>query len=73
MPDQQDRAETAGLNCRQPNLVPEILAAFEEAGLKPIEFFGEIALDVGDLHVDDPVATRLQPGPSRGYLKKWMN
>jgi hypothetical protein len=50
------------------DLVLEILVAFEKAGRKPIEFFGEIALDVGHLHVDDTVAARLQPGPSRGAV-----
>jgi hypothetical protein len=50
------------------DLVLKILVAFEKAGRKPIEFFGEIALDVGDLHIHNPVATRLQPGPSRGAV-----
>src|SRR5438552_15441523 len=44
------------------------LAALVESGLKPIEFFGQIALDVTDTHVDHPVAARLQPRPPRGAV-----
>src|ERR1700681_4852566 len=42
-----------------------LLAALVEDGFEPIEFFGQIALDGSDAHVDDPVAARLQPRPPR--------
>ena len=34
---------------------------FQQAGPKPVEFSRHIALDGGDMHGDDTVATRLQP------------
>src|SRR5207302_5281056 len=45
-----------------------LLTAFQNAGLKPIELPGQIALDVGDMHGDDPVATLLQPRLPRGAV-----
>src|SRR5258707_5997472 len=43
-----------------------LLAARVESGFKPVEFFGQIALDLTDTHVDYPVAARLQPRLPRG-------
>src|SRR5260370_17666488 len=42
-----------------------LLAAFVEGGSKPVEFFGQVALDITDMHLDHPVAARLQPGLPR--------
>src|SRR5438876_11958081 len=44
------------------------LAALAESGFKPIEFFGQIGLDITDTHVDHPVAARLQPRLPRGAV-----
>src|SRR4029450_2475197 len=45
-----------------------LLAALVESGFKPSEFFGQIALDVTDTHVDHPVAAGLQPRLPRGAV-----
>src|SRR5258708_16198308 len=47
---------------------PWLLAAFVEGGSKPVEFFGQVALDITDMHLDHPVAARLQPGLPRGAV-----
>src|SRR5712671_203975 len=44
------------------------LAALVKGGFKPIEFFGQIALDATDRHVDHPVAARLEPCLPRGAV-----
>ena len=44
------------------------LATLVESGFKPVEFFGKVALDLADMHVDHPVAPRLQPGLPRGAV-----
>src|SRR6266849_2087997 len=45
-----------------------LAAALAECGFKPIKFFGQIALDVTDTHVDHPVAARLEPRLPRGAV-----
>src|ERR1700733_6863003 len=44
------------------------LGTSRQAGLKPVKLSRDIALDVGDGHVDDPVAPRLQPRLPRGAV-----
>src|SRR4051812_46526262 len=44
------------------------LAALVKGGFKPIEFFGQVALDIPDVHVDPPVAARLEPCLPRGTV-----
>src|SRR5258708_32714638 len=45
-----------------------LLATLAESGFKPVEFFGQIALDITDMHLGHPVAARLQPRPPRGAV-----
>ncbi len=34
---------------------------FQELGVDPAGYFGEVVIDVGDIHADDAVAQRLEP------------
>src|SRR5258708_19718001 len=45
-----------------------LLAALVQGGFKPVEFLDQIALDITDMHLDRPVAARLQPGLPRGAV-----